>query len=53
MVTRHWPVWASRFGAVGVDGQRMVGNLETLGKSNIVLPLFNLGVVKLFHIAAI
>jgi hypothetical protein len=40
-------------GAVGVQAQGMVGNHKTLGQGHVVLTLFNLGVIKLFHFAAV
>ena len=46
-------MWAFRLGAISIDGERVIGNLEALGQRNVVLPLLNLGVVKLLHLAAV
>jgi hypothetical protein len=44
---------AGVLGAVSVQTKRMVGNHKALGQGHIVLPFFNLGVVKLFNFAAV
>lgn len=46
-------VRAGHFGAVGIDRQRVVSDLEAFGVSHIVLAFFNLGVVKLLDLAAV
>jgi hypothetical protein len=38
---------------MGIQAERMVGNDKTFGQGHIVLALFNFGVVKLFHFAAV
>lgn len=44
---------AIRFGAVGVQGQRVFLELEATRLGHALLPRFNLGVVKLFDVTAI
>ena len=39
--------------AVGIEAERVVGNGKTLGGGHGVLTLLDLGVVKLFHFAAV
>ena len=48
-----WPVGAGRLGAMGVNGQRVIGNLKTLGLGHSLLSFFNLGVVELLHPASV
>jgi hypothetical protein len=46
-------VRAVRLGAVGVQAQRVVGDLEALGLGHQLLALLDLGVVELLDLAAI
>ena len=44
---------ARRFGTPGVQTQRMVCDSEALGLSDRLLAAFDLGVIKLFDLAAV
>ena len=46
-------MWARRFGTPGVQTQSMVRDSEALGLSDRLLAAFDLGVVKLFDLAAV
>ena len=41
------------FGATSVEAERVVGDGKAFGFSNRMLAFFDLGVVKLFHLAAV
>jgi hypothetical protein len=38
---------------VSVQAERMVGNHKALGQCHVMLPFFNLGIIKLFYFAAV
>ena len=50
---RRGPAGAVVFGAVGVNGQGVVGNRKSLGLGHQLLAVFDFGVVKLLDLAAV
>ena len=46
-------MWARRFCTPGVQTQRMVRDSESLGLGDGLLAVFDLGIVKLFDLAAV
>ena len=50
---RCWPVGAVGLGAIGINRQRVVSDGKPFFLGDVMLALFNFGVVKLFNLPAI